>query len=69
MTRNLEKLRHHISDYGALTESQGQVVDGRITELEHEIEKEPKTKKWKLRARIGPRKRWYQEVAEKSETF
>jgi hypothetical protein len=69
MTRNLEKLRHHIRDYGALTESQGQVVDGRITDLEQEIEKEPKTKKWRLRARIGPRKRWYQEVADKSETF
>jgi hypothetical protein len=69
MTRNLEKLRHDVSDYRALTPSQGKIVNDRIYELEQAIEKEPKTTKWKLRARIGPRKRWYQEVAEKSETF
>jgi hypothetical protein len=69
VTRNLEKLRHHVGDYDAFAEAQSQVINGRITDLEQAIEEEPKTTKWKLRARIGPRKRWYQEVAEKSETF
>jgi hypothetical protein len=69
VTRNLENLRHHVADYGAFKREQCQVVDGRIQELEQAIEQEPKTTKWKMRARIGPRKRWYQEVAEKSETF
>ena len=69
VTRNLEKLRHHVADYGAFERAQWETVDGRIKALEHAIEEEPKTAKWKLRARIGPRKKWYQEVAEKSKTY
>jgi hypothetical protein len=69
LTRNLEKLRHHVADYRAFGQDRREIVDGRIRELERAIEEEPKTTKWKMRARIGPRKRWYQEVAEKSETF
>jgi hypothetical protein len=69
VTRNLEKLRHHVADYGALDAAQWEVVNVRITELETLIEEEPKTRGWKLRARIGPRVKWYQEVAEKSATF
>jgi len=69
LTRNLEKLRHHVADYGALDRAQWETIDGRIRALEQAIEEEPKTGKWKLRARIGPRKKWYQEVAEKSKTF
>lgn len=69
VTRNLEKLRHHVADYGAFEQAHWETVDGRIKALEHAIEEEPKTAKWKLRARIGPRKKWYQEVAEKSKTY
>jgi hypothetical protein len=69
VTRNLEKLRSHVVDYGALEQAQSQTVVERIKALEQTIEEEPKTSKWKLRARIGPRKRWYQEVAEKSTTY
>jgi hypothetical protein len=69
VTTNLANLRRHAADYKAIGEPQRQVVDLRIAHLVEEIEKEPKTTKWKLRARIGPRKKWYQEVAEKSETF
>jgi hypothetical protein len=35
-------------------------VEGRLQELLHRIEAEPKTRSWKLRARIGERKRWYE---------
>ncbi len=69
VTRNLEKLRHHVADYGALDAEQWNTVNRRISELENLIEEEPKTRGWKLRARIGPRVKWYQEVAEKTETF
>ena len=69
VTRNLEKLRHHVADYGALDAAQWELVNVRITELEKLIEEKPKTRGWKLRARIGPRVKWYQEVAEKSATF
>ena len=69
VTRNLEKLRHHVADYGALDPRGWEIVNSRISELEKLIEEEPKARGWKIRARIGPRVRWYQEVAEKSATF
>jgi hypothetical protein len=68
MTTNLAGLRRHLDD-GELSEEQARIVAERINGLERTIEEEPKSSKWKMRARIGPRKRWYQEVAEKSEMF
>ena len=68
VTTNLEKLRRHVGDK-PLTGEQGELIEQRIDELARAIEEEPKSGKWKLRARIGPRKKWYQEVAEKSETY
>jgi hypothetical protein len=35
-------------------------VEARIRELLHRIEAEPKSRSWKLRAKIGDRKRWYE---------
>jgi hypothetical protein len=35
-------------------------VEARLQELLHRIEAEPKTRSWKLRAKIGERKRWYE---------
>ena len=69
VTTNLSKLRSLGRDYGTLTESQWDAIDPRISELERMIEEEPKTRRWKLRARIGPRVKWYQEVAEKTATY
>lgn len=69
VTRNLDQLRHHVADYGALDEGESKIVAGKIEELERIIEEAPKSSRWKLRARIGPRVKWYQEVAEKSQTY
>jgi hypothetical protein len=68
VTINLEKLRGNLASE-ALDASKRDTVDQRVRELEAAIEKEPKTAKWKLRARIGPRVKWYQEVQEKSATY
>jgi hypothetical protein len=65
---NLDRLRRHLAQ-GELSAEEAGVIAERIDALESVIEDEPKTGKWKMRARIGPRKKWYQEVAEKSETF
>jgi hypothetical protein len=69
VTRNLEKLRHHLADYGVLEPGEQALVSERVSQLVKTIEEEPKTSKWKVRARIGPRVKWYQEVAEKSQTY
>jgi hypothetical protein len=68
VTTNLGKLRAKLASE-ALEPAQREVIDRRVQELESIIEKEPKTSKWKLRARIGPRVKWYQEVQEKSATY
>jgi hypothetical protein len=68
VSTNLGKLRRDLDD-SPLTKEQAAIIRQRIDGLANAIEEEPKTGKWKLRARIGPRKRWYQEVAEKSETY
>jgi hypothetical protein len=69
VTTNLGKLRRLGAEYGKLNEEQWAVVNSRIEELERMIEEEPKTRRWKVRARIGPRVKWYQEVAEKTATY
>jgi hypothetical protein len=35
-------------------------VEARLQDILHRIEAEPKTRAWKLRARLGERKRWYE---------
>lgn len=69
VTTNLGKLRRLGTEHGSLNSEQWEVVGSRIEELQRLIEEEPKTRRWKIRARIGPRVKWYQEVAEKSATF
>jgi len=36
----------------------------KVDRLVEWIEKEPKTRSWKMRARIGPKKKWYRDVEE-----
>lgn len=69
VTTNLGKLRRLGEEHGKLSGDQWEVVGGRIDELTQTIEEEPKTRRWKVRARIGPRVKWYQEVAEKTATY
>jgi hypothetical protein len=45
------------------------VVRSRIDELLKVIDEAPKTLAWKMRAKIGTRRIWYQEVSEKSEQY
>ena len=51
VTDNLEKLR---TSLGA------EAPHEKIDELERRLEAEPKTRAWKLRAKVGRRKRWYE---------
>ena len=58
-TANLAACREHAGGY-ALPEEEREQVVARIDALLERIEREPKTRGWKLRARIGERKRWYE---------
>jgi hypothetical protein len=59
LTHNLERCRQHLSDY-ALPEDDAHRISGRLGDLLARIEAYPKTRGWKLRARVGERKRWYE---------
>jgi len=62
-TMNLAKARDATPEY-ALADDERQRLLDRIAELEAMIEAAPKSTKWKLRDRVGDRKRWYEEPDE-----
>jgi len=68
-TTNLRRVPDHIGEFPAIDERQAQIIRRRVDELLERIETEPKGMKWKLRAKVGTRARWYQEVSEKSRQF
>jgi hypothetical protein len=67
-TTNLRRLDGETAT-AELPAEAARVVHNRIEELMKVIERAPKGAAWKLRARIGTRIKWYQEVAEKGQTF
>jgi hypothetical protein len=65
---NLKRLDGEIPKAG-FDATAGDQIRARIEELVKAIDGAPKSTAWKLRAKIGTRIKWYQEVAEKAETF
>jgi hypothetical protein len=61
-TTNLKKIKEFLNVYGVLTEEDKGDVSKKIDELLDYIENEPKTFGWRLRAKIGTKRRWYEEV-------
>jgi hypothetical protein len=59
ITANLEALDADAVSYALSLEEQA-VVSRRIRALLERIEAEPKSRAWRLRARIGERVRWYE---------
>jgi len=65
VTTNLTKIRDQfLSGFSGLTEYDRDIVKPRIDNLLTALEQEPKSFKWKMRAKLGPKKIWYQEVEE-----
>jgi len=69
VTTNLQKVDRFVPDNQALTPDQGQVIRSRLAEMLGLIEDAPKSRKWRLRAKVGPKKQWYQDVAPKESGF
>jgi hypothetical protein len=57
--QNLDRIRARLADY-RLTAADEQRVREACDALWTAIEAEPKSRSWRLRARIGDRKRWYE---------
>lgn len=59
ITANLSRCREHLDDY-ALPDPDQQQIGRRLDDVLERIEQAPKSRGWKLRAKIGERKRWYE---------
>jgi hypothetical protein len=58
LTGNLATCREHLDRY-ELPEAERSGIAADIDALVERLEREPKSRGWKLRAKIGERKRWY----------
>lgn len=62
VTTNLKKTKEFLNFFDALTDEDKNIISEKIDKLLDYIEREPKSLKWKARAKIGTRKKWYREV-------
>jgi hypothetical protein len=62
---NLDRVLLHLEDYSVLSQEQKGLVTTRVSSLRSRIESAPKSLRWKARARIGTKVRWYQAVEPK----
>ncbi len=62
-TMNLDRAAAALGDY-ELSDQERDTLERRLQELHRRIEEEPKSRKWKLRDRVGDRVRWYEEPEE-----
>jgi hypothetical protein len=68
-TTNLRRVPDFIPEFPAISTKQADIIRNRVADLLVRIEQAPKSMKWKLRAKIGTRMPWYQEVSEKTRQF
>jgi hypothetical protein len=60
---NVAHLRDHVAEAG-LDEGQRLLVGGNLDLLEEAMDAAEKSRGWRLRAKVGERKRWYEDVEE-----
>ena len=61
---NFDRIRRYMDTIPELTAEQKELVGARMDRIWQQVEAAPKGLKWKLRARTGPSRRWYNEVGE-----
>jgi hypothetical protein len=69
VTQNLDKVERFLPEFSAIGAPEGQVIRRRLGELRDAIEGAPKSRKWRMRSKIGAKKKWYQDVAGKESSF
>lgn len=60
---NLEKIKNYLNKLELEVNDKKDVVE-KVEKIKKVIELEPKSASWRMRAKIGPRKKWYKEVEE-----
>jgi hypothetical protein len=62
--KNLLMVKSMTDQYAVIDTPTRAIVDMRIEEIMNRMEEEPKTMRWKLRAKIGTRVKWYEDVGD-----
>ena len=62
VTMNLGKVKESLLKNQKISDSEKNTGANKIDTIVDAIEKAPKSSSWKLRARVGPSKKWYNEV-------
>lgn len=61
---NLDRVLSFLPRYEAFAPEHRQTIEERIAELRRHVEEQPKSIKWKMRAKVGTKQKWYRDVAE-----
>ena len=69
VTTNLDKVGRFLPENAAIGAAQADVIRARLAEVRGLIDDAPKSRRWRLRAKVGARKQWYQDVAPKGSGF
>ncbi|MGI8571978.1 MAG: hypothetical protein ACR2L9_05030 [Solirubrobacteraceae bacterium] len=69
VTTNLAKVGSFLPENPALDAAQAEVIRGRLEEVGGLIEAAPKARRWRMRAKVGTKRQWYQDVAPKGSGF
>ena len=64
LTMNLGKVRQMAEHYAQLSQQETRRVADQVQAALDRIEAAPKSMSWRLRAKIGDRKKWYRDVGE-----
>jgi hypothetical protein len=64
VTANMKKLQEYVTVYPGLSSDDRTTIGGKIKTICDAIEKEPKALKWKMRAKVGTTRKWYNVVEE-----
>ena len=62
VTTNLNKIRSHLTQFEGLNAEDKNNVDMKLVRLLEVIDNAPKSTSWKMRAKIGTKKKWYRTV-------
>ncbi len=64
VTMNMGKLKDYIAATPQLSRQERQDGEAKVAQLLEEIDAAPKCLKWRMRAKIGDKKKWYRDVDE-----
>lgn len=62
-TTNLQKVEKLMAGLPSMSDEDKADVSGKIRKISEYIENQPKSFRWKMRAKIGTKKKWYREVS------